>query len=67
MFFKLVCEDLNQRGLLRISAQVADYPGLYDVDILTTDEISDLPHLVVSEMGRAFTAFVMTNSLEATP
>ena len=67
MFFKLVCEDLNQRGLLRISAQVADYPGLYDVDILTTDEISDLPHVVVSELGRAFTAFVMTNPLEATP
>jgi hypothetical protein len=59
MFFKLVCDDLNQRGLIRISSHLEDYPGLYDAINLVTEATKDLPYILVSEFGRQFVAFVL--------
>lgn len=65
MFFKLVCEDLHQRGLIRISSYLEDYPGLYDVTNIISEDTKDLPYLVVSELGRSFVAFVLNSPTEA--
>jgi hypothetical protein len=59
MFFKLVCDDLNQRGLIRISSHLEDYPGLYDATNLVTEATKDLPYILVTEFGRQFVAFVL--------
>lgn len=63
MFFKLVCDDLNQRGLIRISTHLEDYPGLYDVITISTEETKD-PYIVVSEFGRQFVDFVLKAPVE---
>jgi hypothetical protein len=63
-FFKLVCEDLKQRGLVRISQDMEDFPGVYDVDRLVTEDTSPHPRLLVTNVGRSFIDFVLSNPLE---
>jgi hypothetical protein len=67
MFFKLVCEDLDQRGLIRISSHLEDFPGLYDVTNLITEDSCDLPYSLVSELGQKFVDFVLRSPLDGAP
>ena len=64
-FFKLVCDDLKARGLVRISEELADFPGLYDVDAIISEDTSTHPRLAVTHLGRAFVDFVLTSPLKA--
>jgi hypothetical protein len=64
-FFKLVCDDLKSRSLVRISDEFEDLPGLYKENLLAIDKQTENPKIIVTEMGRAFINFVLKNPLEA--
>lgn len=59
--FKLVCEDLKARMLLRISEHVADFDGLYEESSLLIEGKSPKPKLIVTKLGRKFIEFVLTD------
>ena len=61
--FKLVCEDLKARMLLRISGHVADFGGLYQEGALLIEGKSPDPKLIVPELGRKFIDFVLTDRI----
>jgi hypothetical protein len=63
IFFKLVCDDLKARSLVRISNDLKDFPGLYDVTSLAIEKSSSDPKIIVTNVGRAFIEFVLTNPL----
>lgn len=70
-FFKLVCDDLKARSLVRISANFQDIPGLYEETGLAintgpeTNQMTQNPRIIVTHLGRDFIKFVMINPLEA--
>lgn len=66
VFFKLVCDDLKARSLVRISADLQDFPGLYDETSLGIEKQSTNPKIIVTDMGRAFIEFVLINPLGGT-
>ena len=63
VFFKLVCDDLKARSLVRISDDLQDFPGLYDVTLLAAEEQSVKPRIIVTDLGRIFIDFVLTSPL----
>jgi hypothetical protein len=60
-FFKLACDDLKARSLVRISDDLQDFPGLYDVTSLAVEKPSSNPKIIVTDVGRAFFEFVLTD------
>ena len=63
-FFKMVCDDLKARGLVRISQDIVDLPGVYSESRILAEETSKDPRIVVTDFGRAFVDFVLTSHLE---
>jgi hypothetical protein len=57
--FKLVCEDLKARALLRISPEVNDFPGIFTTTGLAIENQSADPKLIVPDLGRKFIDFVL--------
>ncbi len=66
-FFKFICEDLKARGLVRISENIHDLPGVYGESMLLIEEPSKDPKIIVSNLGHSFLAFVLTSPLEGEP
>jgi len=59
-FFKLVCDDLNARSLIRISKEMEDVQGLFYVTkIIAPLPENRKPHLIVTSFGHAFVEFVL--------
>lgn len=63
-FFKLVCDDLKARSLMRISNDMQDFPGLYEETSLGIEKQSKDPKIIVTNLGRAFVNFVLTTPVE---
>ena len=63
-FFKMVCDDLKARGLVRISQDIVDLPGVYSESRILSEETSKDPRIVVTDFGRGFVDFVLTSHLE---
>lgn len=57
--FKMLCLDLQTRGLIWISQDIGDFLGIYEASALLAEETRmDLPRLVISDVGRRFLAFI---------
>jgi hypothetical protein len=63
--FKMICLELQARGLIRISPDMEDFSGIYEADHLTTrnptKEAEGLPRIAISEVGRRFLSFISIN------
>lgn len=56
--FKMYCLELEARGLIRISPDIDDFPGIYEASALITGQGDDLPRIRISEIGVNFLAFI---------
>lgn len=56
--FKLLCQDLVSRNLIRISSSVDDFAGIHEITILTSESTSLEPKIKVTSVGRAFMEFI---------
>jgi hypothetical protein len=63
-FFKLVCVDLQSRGLIRISREVSDFPGLFEHGMILSEQHTEGPRLLVTDLGEDFLLHVTRNSEE---
>ena len=53
--FKMMCMDLDSRGLIWISQDIDDFPGIYEASkMLLENTRDDLPRVLVSQVGRSF-------------
>jgi hypothetical protein len=60
--FKMMCLDLGSRGLVQISADIEDLPGIYEASaILWESTRDDLPRLVISAVGNEFLSFISSS------
>lgn len=66
-FFKLVCVDLQSRGLIRISRDVTDFPGLFEQGRILREQHTEGPRLLVTDLGEDFFSHVTRNPEEAQP
>jgi hypothetical protein len=60
-FFKLVCVDLQSRGLIRISREVSDFPGLFEQGMILLEQHTEGPRLLVTDLGQDFLSHVTRN------
>jgi hypothetical protein len=57
--FKMLCLELQARGLLTISPDIYEFPGIYEESVLLTEENrDDLPRVRVSSVGHDFLSFI---------
>ncbi len=57
--FRLMCNDLTSRGLIRISQDLGDFDDIYQSSNLMLEETKDdLPRVVVPEIAGQFLAFI---------
>jgi hypothetical protein len=57
--FKMYCLELEARGLIRISPDIDDFPGMYEASAMLYEETKDdLPRICISEVGANFLAFI---------
>jgi hypothetical protein len=57
--FKMMCVDLETRGLIWISQDIGDFPGIYEASTMLLEEThDDLPRVLVSQVGRSFLQFL---------
>jgi len=57
--FKMLCLELQARGLLAISADIDDFPGLYEASsLLLHQPRSDLPRVALTSVGQSFLSFI---------
>ncbi len=59
--FRLLCEDLKARVLVRISPNVNDFDDIYDAVLLESERsgnATDIPLIRVTDMGRQLLSFV---------
>jgi hypothetical protein len=57
--FRLLCEDLKVRVLLRVSASVEDFDDVYDAVVITREgSAGNTPLLRVTEIGNQFLSFI---------
>ena len=63
--FRMVCEDLKVRGLVRISEDIHDLPGVYTEPKIVIEGSSKDPKVIVTDFGKSFVAFVLTSHLGA--
>ena len=66
-FFKLVCVDLQSRGLIRISRDVTDFPGLFEQGRILREQHTEGPRLLVTDLGEDFFSHVTRHPEEAQP
>jgi hypothetical protein len=66
-FFKLVCVDLQSRGLIRISREVSDFPGLFEQGMILREQHTEGPRLLVTDLGQDFFSHVTRTHEEVTP
>jgi len=53
--FRLICTDLAVRGLLRLSRDIQDFPGIGEADIVVERDLDPTaPRLLVTELGHNF-------------
>jgi hypothetical protein len=64
--FKLLCSDLQNRVLLRISPSVDDFPDVHHWDIVVNEPQVQAPRVRVTDLGKRFLAFVSEPSVLAT-
>jgi hypothetical protein len=57
-FFKMYCLELEARGLIRISPDIDDFPGIYEASAFVSGAGEDLPRICISEVGANFLAFI---------
>jgi hypothetical protein len=61
--FKMLCLELQSRGLIIISPDIGEFEGIYEASALLIEKTrSDLPRVKVSNIGREFMSFVAENS-----
>lgn len=64
--FKMMCLELQGRGLIRISQDIEDFTGIYEASaILAAETRDDLPRVIISEVGQQFLAFISSDSSAA--
>lgn len=67
--FKMICLELQARGLIRISPDLEDFAGLYEADhLVARSPIKDakgLPRIAISEVGRQFLSFISSSDIAA--
>jgi hypothetical protein len=57
--FKMMCVELESRGLIWISQDIGDFSGIYEASTLLLEQTrDDLPRILVSDVGRAFLEFI---------
>jgi hypothetical protein len=57
--FKMLCLELQARGLLAISADIDDFPGIYEASSLLLEATrNDLPRVRLSSVGRSFLSII---------
>jgi hypothetical protein len=57
--FKMLCLELEARGLIRISSGIEDFPGMYEAEVIITEQTKDdQPRLKISEIGHQFLKFI---------
>ena len=64
--FKLVCVDLQSRGLIRISRELNDFPGLFVQSRLVIAPDTGGPRLLVTDLGEDFVSYVTRGPEEVT-
>jgi hypothetical protein len=60
-FFRVMCEDLVGRGLLRISRNVDDFPGLKENDVIVTESPAGpqgTATILVTGIGQRFAQYI---------
>lgn len=62
--FKMYCLELEGRGLIRISPDINDFPGIYKATGLLVEDI-DLPRMRTSEVGVNFLEFISDSTIDA--
>ncbi len=61
--FKMMCLELQGRGLIRISQYIEDFTGIFEATaIVTEDTRDDLSRVIISEVGQQFLAFISSDS-----
>jgi len=57
--FKMVCGDLEVRGLMRISQDIDDFEDIYHADSLLLAETNDnLPRIIITDIAKEFISFI---------
>ena len=57
--YKMICGDLEIRGLIRISQDINDFEDIYHADgILLESTNDDLPRVIVTDIAKEFISFV---------
>jgi hypothetical protein len=63
--FKMYCLELESRGLIRISPDIDDFPGIYEASAWVSGGGVDLPRICLSEVGANFLAFISDSTTGA--
>jgi len=59
-YFKYLCSDLSNKGLIRVSADINDFGDVYEASSLLIEDTDDsLPRVKITEMGAAFIDWVV--------
>lgn len=57
--FKMICGDLEVRGLLRISQDIDNFKDIYHADTMLLAETNDnLPRIIVTDIAKEFIKFI---------
>jgi hypothetical protein len=57
--FRLMCQDISARGLIRISPDIEDFNDIYQASSLLLEETNeDLPMIVITDIAVAFLDFI---------
>jgi hypothetical protein len=57
--FKMLCVELESRGLIWISQDIGDFSGIYEASAILAEQTrDDLPRILISQVGRSFLQFI---------
>lgn len=57
--FKMMCVELESRGLIWISQDIGNFSGIYEANAIITEQTrDDLPRILISQVGRSFLQFI---------
>lgn len=60
--FKMICGDLEVRGLVRISQDIDDFEDIYQASsLLLVETRDDLPRIIVTDVAKEFLWFIAKN------
>ena len=64
--FKMLCSELEVRGLVTLSPDIGEFPGIYEASALLLEErFTNLPFVRVSDIGRQFVDFIAGDKIRA--